>query len=437
MQSPAKRPGFAFGALANGGKRAKIFLQAAPLAGRLSIFGQSPRPMSSSYQMPVFAPLPVAFERGQGAWLWDTQGRRYLDAFAGVAVCGLGHAHPALTAALCDQAGKLLHTSNWFEIPLQAQLAERLCRLAAMDNVFFGNSGAEANEAAIKLARLYGHQRGVEVPAIIVTEGSFHGRTLATLSATGNRKIQAGFEPLVQGFYRVPYNDLAAVRSVAERHKDVVAVLLEPITGEGGVVIPDAGYLPGLRALCDERGWLLMLDEIQTGMGRTGRWFAHQHEGIRPDVMTLAKALGNGLPIGACLARGPAAGVFTPGSHGSTFSGNPLVCRAALAVLEALEDGQLDRRAAVLGERLLAGLRAELAGLEAVRAIRGRGLMLAIELDRPCREIMTLALERGLLVNVTAECVIRLLPPLILSDEEGDRIVRLLGECVRAFTAGA
>ncbi len=392
--------------------------------------------MPTSYQMPVFmSPLPVAFARGEGAWLWDTQGRKYLDALSGVAVCGLGHAHPEVTAALCDQAGKIVHSSNLYEVPLQAELAEHLCRKAGMDNVFFCNSGAEANEAAIKLARLYGHQRKILNPAIVVTEDSFHGRTLATLSATGNRKIQAGFEPLVAGFNRVPYNDLDAVRTVAEHNKDVVALLVEPIIGEGGIQIPAAGYLRGLREICEERGWLLMLDEIQTGMCRTGRWFAFEHEGIVPDVLTLAKGLGNGVPIGACLARGAAAQVFKPGSHGSTFSGNPLVCRAALAVIGVLERGKYDRRAAQLGERLLAGLRSALAGIDPVREIRGQGLMLGIELDRPCREIVTLAAERGLLVNVTAEKVIRLLPPLILSDEEADQIVRLLAETVHAFVA--
>jgi acetylornithine aminotransferase len=389
--------------------------------------------MKHSYQMPVFAPLPVAFVRGQGAWLWDSAGKKYLDALAGVAVCGLGHAHPAVTQAICDQAGTLLHTSNWYQVPLQAQLAERLCRMAGMDNVFFCNSGAEANEAAIKLARMYASQRKILNPGIIVTEGSFHGRTLATLSATGNRKIQAGFEPLVQGFYRVPYNDLEAVRLVGEKNKEIVAVLVEPVIGEGGIVIPDVGYLKGLRRLCDEHGWLLMLDEIQTGMGRTGRWFACQHEQVRPDVMTLAKGLGNGVPIGACLARGPAAAVLTPGSHGSTFSGNPLVCRVALAVIDTLENERLDKRAAQLGERLLAGFKQGLNGVAAVKDIRGRGLMLAIELDRPCKEIMTLALARGLLVNVTADKAIRLLPPLILSDAEADQIVAMLTDIVRGF----
>jgi acetylornithine aminotransferase len=383
--------------------------------------------------MPLFAALPVAFTHGEGAWLWDTDGKKYLDALAGIAVCGLGHAHPAVTAALCDQAGKLLHTSNWYQIPLQEQLAERLCKLAGMDNAFFCNSGAEANEAAIKLARLYGHQRDILTPGIIVTEGSFHGRTLATLSASGNRKIQSGFEPLVQGFYRVPYNDLAAVRQVGERNKDVVAVLVEPITGEGGISIPDTGYLKGLRQICDERGWLLMLDEIQSGMCRTGKWFACQHEGVVPDVMTLAKGLGNGVPIGACLAHGKAANVFKPGSHGSTFSGNPLVCRVALTVIDELEKGKLAERAARLGQRLLAGLKEKLGHVPGVREIRGRGLMLAVELDRPCKELLQRALESGILINVTAENVIRLLPPLIFTDSEADMLVEKLDEVVRAF----
>ncbi len=385
--------------------------------------------------MPVFSPLPVAFERGQGASLWDTNGRKYLDALSGIAVCGLGHAHPRITRALCDQAGKLLHSSNWYEVPLQARLAEELCQAAGMDNVFFCNSGAEANEAAIKLARLYGHQRKILTPGIIVTEGSFHGRTLATLSATGNRKIQAGFEPLVQGFYRVPYNDAASVAQVGERTQDIVAVLVEPITGEGGIVIPDAGYLKALRQICDERGWLLMLDEIQTGMCRTGKWFACQHEDVVPDVMTLAKGLGNGVPIGACLAHGTAAGVFQPGNHGSTFSGNPLVCRAALEVLDILRSEKLDRRAAELGERMLAGLKQELATVSGVKDIRGKGLMLAIELDRPCKDLMKHALDAGLLINVTAERTVRLLPPLIITDAEADQIVRMVSGLIHDFLA--
>ena len=387
--------------------------------------------------MPVFAPLPVAFTRGEGAWLTDTKGRKYLDALSGVAVCGLGHAHPEITKAICDQAGKLLHTSNWYEVPLQAQLAERLCKRAGMDNAFFCNSGAEANEAAIKLARLYGHQKKILNPTIIVTDGSFHGRTLATLSASGNRKIQAGFEPLVTGFSRVPYNDLDAVRAVAENNKDIVAILVEPITGEGGIQIPDAGYLKGLRAICDERGWLLMLDEIQTGLCRTGKWFAFEHAGIKPDVLTLAKGLGNGVPIGACLARGMAAQVFKPGTHGSTFSGNPLVCRVGLTVLNILERDKFEKRAAELGKRILNGLKKALDGVAGVKEIRGQGLMLAVELDRPCKEILTLALEHGLLLNITADSVVRLLPPLILSDAEADQIVSGVSECVRVFLAGS
>ena len=393
--------------------------------------------MPTNYQMPVFAPLPVAFAHGAGAWLTDTQGRKYLDALSGVAVCGLGHAHPEITQAICDQAGKLLHTSNWYEVPLQAQLAERLCKRAGMDNAFFCNSGAEANEAAIKLARLYGHQKKILNPTIIVTDGSFHGRTLATLSASGNRKIQAGFEPLVTGFSRVPYNDLDAVRVVAENNKDVVAILVEPITGEGGIQIPDAGYLKGLREICDARGWLLMLDEIQTGMCRTGKWFAFEHAGIKPDVLSLAKGLGNGVPIGACLARGAAAQVFKPGTHGSTFSGNPLVCRVGLTVLDILERGKFEKRAAELGTRILKGLKKSLDAVAGVKEIRGQGLMLAVELDRPCKEMLTLALERGLLLNVTADSVVRLLPPLILSDAEADQVVSGVTECVRVFLASS
>ncbi len=393
--------------------------------------------MANSYQMPVFSPQPVAFERGQGSWLWDTHGRKYLDALSGVAVCGLGHAHPRIAEALCDQAGKLLHTSNLYEIPLQARLAQELCQVAGMDNAFFCNSGAEANEAAIKLARLYGHQRKILTPGIIVTEGSFHGRTLATLSATGNRKIQAGFEPLVQGFYRVPYNDAAAVAQVGERNHDVVAVLVEPVTGEGGISIPDSDYLKALRRICDERGWLLILDEIQTGMCRTGKWFACQHEDVLPDVMTLAKGLGNGVPIGACLARGPAARVLGPGNHGSTFSGNPLVCRAALAVIDILSSGKFDRRAAQLGEHMLAALKSALVQVAGVKDIRGKGLMLAIELDRPCKELVKHALDAGLLINVTAERVVRLLPPLIMTDAEADQAVAILGPIVRSFLAPA
>jgi len=385
--------------------------------------------------MQTYGRLPIGFVRGEGAWLFDERGEKYLDALTGVAVCGLGHAHPAIAKAVCDQASTLLHTSNWYQIPLQEQLADRLCRLAGMETVFFCNSGAEANEAAIKLARLYGHQREIKQPSIIVTEGSFHGRTLATLSATGNRKIQAGFEPLVSGFNRVPYNDLDAIRQVGDNNANVVAVLVEPILGEGGVVIPDRGYLKGLREICDKRNWLLMLDEIQTGMGRTGRWFAAQHDEVLPDVMTLAKALGNGVPIGACLARATAAGVFRAGNHGSTFGGNPLACRAALTVIDTLEQNNFIARAATLGQRLLSGLQTNLDGVAGIKEIRGHGLMLRVALDRPCAELLKIALDHRLLINVTAGNIVRLLPPLILTDAEADELVTRLGAAIRQFLA--
>ena len=386
--------------------------------------------------MNTYKPLPISFEHGEGAWLFDSHGERYLDALSGIAVCGLGHAHPAVSEAVCAQARRLLHTSNLYRIDQQEQLATELCRVAGMQRAFFGNSGAEANEAAIKLARLHGHRRGIANPQIIVTEGSFHGRTLATLTATGNRKIQAGFEPLVQGFLRAPYDDLQAMRTIAENSPGVVAVLVEPITGEGGIRIPAPDYLRELRELCNRHNWLLILDEIQTGMGRTGRWFAHQHTGIVPDVMTLAKGLGNGVPIGACLARGEAAEVFQPGNHGSTFGGNPLAASAAMAVLKTIETGDLVERAAELGRHMLDAFSQRLAAVPGVVSIRGYGLMIGIELDRPCAELMKQALERRLLINVTADKVVRLLPPLIISDEQADTIVTGVCELVEQFTAG-
>lgn len=373
--------------------------------------------------MPTYSRLPVAFERGEGAWLWDEQGKRYLDALSGIAVCGLGHAHPAVGAALCDQAGKLIHTSNLYAIPLQTELGNRLCGAAGMDRVFFANSGAEANEAAIKLARLHAHRRGIANPAVLVMENAFHGRTLATLTATGNRKAQAGFEPLVQGFVRVPYDDLDAVEKAAENRPNIVAVLVEPVQGEGGILVPAEDYLQQLRALCDRHDWLLMVDEIQTGMGRTGRLFAHQWSRVKPDVMTLAKGLANGVPIGACLASGAAAEVLGPGSHGSTFGGNPLASRAALSVLEVLENEDLPARAAVLGDWMIDGLRTRLNGIDGVNDIRGRGLMIGIELDRPGAGLVQAALARGLLINVTAGSVVRLLPPLIIDDDQANEIV--------------
>jgi len=383
--------------------------------------------------MKNYAPMPATFVKGEGAYLWDDQGKQYLDALAGVAVCGLGHSHPAVTEAICQQAGTLVHTSNWYRIANQEQLAERLCKLAGMDNVFFSNSGAEANEAAIKLARLHGHNKGISNPSIIVMEGSFHGRTLATLTATGNRKVQAGFEPLVQGFVRAPYNDLDAVMTIANNNRDIVAVMVEPITGEGGIQIPDEDYLAGLRTICDNHGWLLILDEIQTGIGRTGKWFAYQHSDITPDILTSAKALGNGMPIGACMAKGDAADLFKPGNHGSTYGGNPLVCAAALAVLDSVEKQNLCERSAELGLRLLQGFNKELAEQAGVVAIRGKGLMLAIELDRPCSELLEIALQAGLLINVTAGEVVRLLPPLIISNEQADQIVKQLSELIKNF----
>jgi len=391
----------------------------------------------TDHLMATYKRLPVSFERGEGAWLWSTDGRRYLDALAGIAVCGLGHAHPGVRDALCEQASRLVHVSNLYRIPAQSTLGDRLCAAAGMDRVFFANSGAEANEAAIKLARLFASRRGVQRPEILVMEQSFHGRTLATLTATGNRKAQAGFEPLVSGFVRVPYNDLYAVETAAANRNNIVAVLVESIQGEGGVVVPDAGYLAGLRALCDRQGWLLMLDEVQSGMGRTGALFAFQHEGIHPDVMTLAKGLGNGVPIGACLARGEAAEVLGPGTHGSTFGGNPLACRAALAVLDALEQDDLPARAVVLGDRIRTGLRERLADAAGVVEIRGRGLMIGVELDRPCTELVAAALAEGLLINVTAERVVRLLPPLIIDDEQTQQIIDIVARVVLAFLGEA
>lgn len=390
----------------------------------------------SDYLMQTYARQPVAFVRGEGVWLFDAAGVRYLDALAGVAVNGLGHAHPRLAAALCAQAGRLIHTSNLYCIPEQERLAERLCRLSGLERVFFCNSGAEANEAAIKIARLHGHNRGVENPAIVVMERSFHGRTLATLSATGSRKVQAGFEPLVTGFVRVPFSDAEAVARLAEHHNNIVAVLVEPYQGEGGINVPQAGYLNRLRQICDSNGWLLMLDEVQSGVGRTGKWFAFQHTDILPDVMTLAKGLGSGVPIGACLARGAAAEAFTPGKHGSTFGGNPLACTAALTTLEVIEQEGLLANAAEVGAYIRQDLTERLQGVAGVREIRGQGLMIGIELDRPCGDLVRRALERQLLINVTADSVVRLLPPLILKREEAALLTATLAELIRDFLAG-
>lgn len=383
--------------------------------------------------MNTYGRQAIAFARGEGSWLWDVEGKRFLDCLCSIAVSGIGHAHPRLTAAIREQAGRLIHISNLYRIPEQELLASRLCALAGMDKVFFCNSGCEANEAAIKLARLHGHHKGIESPAIIVMEKAFHGRTIATLSATGSRKVQAGFEPLLSGFVRVPYDDLPALDQVAALNPNVVAVLVEPVQGEGGINVPADGYLAHLRKVCDAKGWLLMLDEVQSGMARTGKWFAYQHTGIKPDVVTLAKGLANGFPIGACLASGAAADVFTPGKHGSTFGGNPLACVAALATLAVIEDDGLAARAARLGDIIRKGIAAKLAGVAGVSDIRGRGLMIGIELDRPCGDLVERGLDAGLLINVTADTVVRLLPPLNMKDAEVQLLIDGVSSVIRTF----
>jgi acetylornithine/N-succinyldiaminopimelate aminotransferase len=390
--------------------------------------------MSATHLMQTYAPQPVAFARGEGAWLWDTAGKRYLDALAGIAVNGLGHNHPALTRALSEQAQRLIHVSNLFQVPEQEAAAAKVCALAGMDNAFFANSGAEANEAAIKLARLHGHQRGIENPQIVVMEKAWHGRTLATLSATGSRKAQAGFEPLMGGFIRVPYNDLAAIERIAE-NPSIVAVLMEVLQGEGGIHIANTEYVRKLREICDQRQWLLMIDEVQSGIGRTGRWFAHQWSGIVPDVITLAKGLGSGVPVGACLARGVAARVFKPGNHGTTFGGGPLVSVAVTTTLETIERDGLVDHAKHTGDVIQGGLKKALLGLPGVKDVRGIGLMLGVELDRPCGDITRRALEAGLVINVTADSVIRLLPPLIITREQAEQVVAILVPLVKAFLA--
>ena len=386
-----------------------------------------------SHLMNTYARLPVAFARGEGVWLWDTKGKRYLDALAGVAVNALGHSHPKLVSALRDQVGTLIHTSNIYHIEAQEKLADKIAQLSGMDTVFFCNSGAEANEAAIKIARYYGHKKGIENPAVVVLDKSFHGRTLATLSATGSRKVQAGFEPLVSGFVRVPFNDLEAVQRVATSNKNVVAILAELVQGEGGVCVCDDGYLKGLRDICDAHGWLLMLDEVQTGIGRTGTMFGFQHYGVTPDVMTLAKGLGGGVPIGACVAKGTEATLFQPGSHGSTFGGNTLACTAGLATLDIVESENLCRNATEIGEHIRTSLKRVLAETPGVKEIRGQGLLIGIELDRPCGELVKTGLDAGLLINVTADNVVRLVPPLVISRTEADQLVNELAPIMRSF----
>ncbi len=389
-----------------------------------------------SHVMNTYARLPVAFSHGKGSRVTDTEGREYLDALSGIAVNTLGHAHPRLVAAIAEQAGRLIHTSNLYGAVGQERLADRLCALSGMQEVFFGNSGAEANEAAIKLARFYGHKKGIELPTVIVMEKSFHGRTMATLSATGNYKVQVGFEPLVAGFVRVPYGDLDAIRAVAEQNPNIVAVMLEVIQGEGGIHLREPAYYQGVRQLCDAHDWLMICDEVQCGMGRTGKWFGYQQVGIQPDIATLAKGLGSGVPIGACMAGGRAAGLFGPGNHGSTFGGNPLVCAAALTTLDCIEEEGLLANAENIGKLIRQRLAAGLADAQGVVDIRGHGLMIGIELDRPCGVLVTQGLAAGLLINVTGDTVVRLLPPLNFSERDASELVDRMIPLIKAFLAG-
>lgn len=391
--------------------------------------------LANGHLMNTYSRQPVTFTKGEGVWLWDDKGNKYLDALAGVAVSGLGHAHPKLVKAISEQAAKLIHVSNIYQIAEQENLAKKLADISGMDKVFFCNSGCEANEASIKLARLYAHNKGIENPEIIVMERSFHGRTMATLSATGNRKAQAGFEPLVSGFVRVPYDDLGAIKQIASRKNNVVAVLVEPVQGEGGVHIPAdmKAYFQGLRQVCDENGWLLMLDEVQSGIGRTGTWFAFQHTGIMPDVMSLAKGLGAGVPIGACVAKGLAAETLTYGKHGSTFGGNPLATAAGLSTLNAIEDERLRENALAMGDLICEQLKVALADTPGVVTVRHAGLMIGVELDRPCAELVKMGLDAQLLINVTAEKVVRLLPPLVINQAESIELVARLSKLIKQF----
>jgi acetylornithine aminotransferase len=388
-----------------------------------------------SHVMNTYARQPVAFARGQGVWLWDEAGKKYLDALAGIAVNTLGHNHPRLVRALSEQITRIIHSSNLFRVPLQEAAADRVAEITGLDEVFFCNSGLEANECALKVARKYGHDRGVAEPAIIVMERAFHGRSLATLSATGSRKVQAGFEPLVQGFVRVPLNDLEAVRQVATHNRNVVAVFIEPIQGEGGINVARLEYLRGLKEICDRQEWLFMSDEVQCGLGRTGKWFVYQHAGFLPDVVPLAKGLGSGVPVGACVTGGRAKGVFKPGNHGSTFGGNPLAMTAVVTTIDTMRDEGLLVNAVRVGDAIREGLGAALAGVAGVAEVRGRGMMIGVELDRPCGELVGRALDAGLVMNVTAENVVRLLPALVMSEAEGREVVERLAPLVREFLA--
>jgi acetylornithine aminotransferase len=386
----------------------------------------------TNHLMDTYARLPVAFERGEGAWLWDESGKRYLDATSGLGVTALGHAHPVVAQAICEQSRLLIHTANLARIPWQEKLADRLAQISGMDRAFIANSGTESIECALKIVRLAGHERGLDLPSVVVMENSFHGRSLAALSATGSRKVQAGFEPLVGGFLRVPFNDIKAVEKLSRGPNQIAAVLVEPIQGEAGIQIPDDGYLSSLRRLCDQHGWLLIFDEIQSGLCRTGRWYAHQHEQAVPDILTTAKALANGFPIGACIARGKTADLLTPGRHGSTFGGNPLACRTACAVLGVMEQAGLAARAEQLGKSMLCGFQHRLGSHSSVVEIRGRGLMIGIELNCEAGHLKELALQQGLLMNVTRDKVIRLLPPLIIDDEQAEAIVSTVSGLVQS-----
>jgi acetylornithine/N-succinyldiaminopimelate aminotransferase len=389
--------------------------------------------MTTDVLMNTYGDRAATLIKGEGTWLWDEKGKRYLDALSGIAVCGLGHSHPSVAKAIAEQATILTHCSNFFAIPNQEELAKNLCQVSGMSKVFFGNSGAEANEAAIKMARLFGNKKGLKLPTVLVMDNAFHGRTLATLSASGSRRVQAGFEPLVSGFVRAPFNNIDCLSKIADNNHNICAILVEPIQGEGGIRIASDDYLSKLRQFCDEKDWLLMLDEVQTGNGRTGKYFCYQHSGIIPDVVTTSKGLGNGMPIGACLASGKATDLLQPGNHGSTFGGNPLACAAALATINTIQvDGLLDR-ATVVGERIMSGLRSELAGVEHVKDIRGLGCMIGIELNKPCKSLFGMAMAKGLVINVTAESVIRLLPPFIMTDDEADQLVAILAPLIKAF----
>lgn len=387
----------------------------------------------TDHLMKTYARQPIAFTHGDGAWMWSTDGKRYLDGLSGIAVNGLGHNHPKLVKAISEQAGKLIHTSNLYGVVEQSNLADRLCEISGMDEAFFCNSGAEANEAAIKLAKYFGHKKGIENAKIIVMERAWHGRTLATLAATDSPKAKIGFGDLPSGFVRVPYKNFAAIEQAADDHPEIQAVLLEVLQGEGGINVADTEYLQALRKLCTAKGWLLMIDEVQSGIGRTGKWFGYQHAGIQPDVITLAKGLGSGVPIGACLAWGPAAGVFTPGTHGTTFGGGPLVSAAALATIEIMEEEGLLAHAEQMGQLIRAILSRELAGIAGVKDIRGRGLMVGIELWKPCAELVAIARDKGLIINVTRDNVVRLLPPLVIKKEEAETLAMELAPLIKAF----